>query len=372
MAWLAELTALWLLSLSSGAVWTQTLIKCPRASLCQRALLSGNDVVLQCDGHVTQWFFTSIWGEQLALLSPLSHFSPLPGGSLQLKNPQAFHSGLYSCQQGDGSPLVEYEIDFQEVSHLHVTHKNLGQSPLPNETLVLDQAVEMFTQWGPWQDCNRCGEPGERKRLGYCYIKNPQDPPTACGLYLGDKKMAPGRAQPELQVEACRTPCVFPKETGQPFFVFDIYPLGKLTSNLWLSCPLASIYRPVRWEMDGCPVTWQKQLSGQNNLTFLSPLTGGEQLQIFRMATYKCFVEQELVAQFNPVSLERLEARRLSQEAGRWRLGQVGAQAGQADAVLQGLKLALCAGTILALVGLLFKILRPAQGQRSNPAVLVT
>ncbi|XP_048185914.1 protein FAM187B [Perognathus longimembris pacificus] len=366
------LTALWLLSLTSGAVWTQTLITCPRDRLCRRALLSGNDVVLQCDGHGAQWYFTSVGGEQLALLSPLSHFNPLPGGSLQLKNPQTFHSGLYHCQRGEGTPVVEYEIDFQDASSLHVTHKNLGQKPLCNKTVVLDEPVEIFTQWGPWQDCNRCQEPGERKRLGYCYVKGPAEPPTACGLYLGNRKMSPRRAQPELQVEACHTPCFFPRETHQPFFVFDIYPLGRLTSSLWLSCPLASIYRPVSWEMDSRPVTWQSQLSGQNNHTFLSPATGSEQLQIFHMATYKCFVEQELVAQFNPVSPERLEARRPGREAGPWRLGQAEALAGQADAVLQGLKLALGAGTILALLALMFKVLRPAQRRRSNPAVLVT
>ncbi|XP_069855117.1 protein FAM187B [Dipodomys merriami] len=373
MAWLPALGAALWLSLAAGAVWTQTLVRCPRAGLCRRALVSGNDVVLQCDSHRARWYFTSVWGEQLALLSPLAHFSPLPGGGLQLRNPQPCHAGLYRCQQDDGTPLVEYEVDFQDASGLHVTHRGLGQLPLWNQTLVVGPAaLEIFTQWGPWQDCNRCGQPGERKRLGYCYIHDPPEPPTACGLYLGDRRLSYPRAQPELQVEACHTPCVFPKETHQPFFVFDIYPLGRLTSNLWLSCPLASIYRPVRWEMDGRPVTWQSQLSGQNNHTFLSPLTGGEQLQISQMATYTCFVEQELVAQFNPVTPERLEARRPGPEAKPWRLGEAEALAGQADAVLQGLKLALCVGTILALLGLLFKVLRPAQGQRSNPAVLVT
>lgn len=67
--------------------------------------------------------------------------------------------------------MVEYEIDFQDVTTLHITHKDLGQEPLQNETLRLGGSVLIFTHWEPWQDCNCCGEPAERKCLACCYIE---------------------------------------------------------------------------------------------------------------------------------------------------------------------------------------------------------
>lgn len=36
-------------------------------------------------------------------------------------------------------------------------------------------------------------------------------------------------------------PCNHVKEIHQPYFISDIYQLGKLTNNMWLTCPLAFI-----------------------------------------------------------------------------------------------------------------------------------
>ncbi|XP_025865738.2 protein FAM187B-like [Vulpes vulpes] len=237
------LATLWLLSLSLPILWAYTLISCAYKSLCQQALVSGNDVVLQCDYPKAFWYFSSILGEEPLLLASMPHVKKLPGGSLQLTNPQPSQTGLYHCQDNDSALVVEYEIDFQDVSTLHITHKDLGQKPLQNETLGLSGHVLIFTRWEPWQDCNRCGEPGERKRLGYCYVKEHLEKPMPCWLYLRTKKARYSRMRPELQVEACLVPCNHVKEIDQPYFIFDIYQLGKLTNNMWLTCPLASIYR---------------------------------------------------------------------------------------------------------------------------------
>ncbi|XP_037373894.1 protein FAM187B-like [Talpa occidentalis] len=238
------LAPLWLFSLSLPTLWTQKLISCTSKSLCQQALLSGNDVVLQCDQPRALWYFSSILEEEPMLLSFMSNVKKLPGGSLQLTSPQPTQTGLYHCQDSNGSLVVDYEIDFQDVSALHITHKGLGQKPLRNESLQLGAGEVVFTHWEPWQDCNRCREPGERKRLGYCYIKDPLEKPIPCWLYLRAKKVQSSRLRPELQVEACLdVPCEHIKEINQPYFIFDIYQLDKVTNNIWLTCPLASIYR---------------------------------------------------------------------------------------------------------------------------------
>ncbi|XP_003420853.2 protein FAM187B-like [Loxodonta africana] len=238
------MATLWLLSLSLPTLGAQILINCAYKSLCRLALLSGNEVVLQCDHPRALWYFSSVLEEDALLLSSMPNIKKLPGGGLQLTNPQPSQTGLYSCQDNDSALVVEYEIDFQDVTTIHITHKSLGQRPLQNETLHLGGRVLMFTQWEPWQDCNRCGEPGERKRLGYCYIQeDPLEKPMPCRLYLGEESVQPSRMRPELQVEACLVPCNPIKEINQPYFIFDIHQLNKLTNGMWLTCPLASIYR---------------------------------------------------------------------------------------------------------------------------------
>lgn len=122
------------------------------------------------------------------LLSSVPNIKKLPGGSLQLTNPQPSQTGLYHCEDNDSALLVEYEIDFQDVPTLHIMHKGLGQKPLQNETLSLGGKELIFTHWDPRQDCNRCGEPGERKRLGYCYIEEPLEKPMPCWLYLQERR----------------------------------------------------------------------------------------------------------------------------------------------------------------------------------------
>ncbi|VFV35133.1 Hypothetical predicted protein [Lynx pardinus] len=221
------LATLWLLSLSLPTLWAQILISCAYKSLCQQALVSGNDVVLQCDYPKALWYFSSILGEDPFLLSSMPHIKKLPGGSLQLTNPQPSQTGLYHCQDNDNALVVEYEIDFQDATALHVTHESLGQEPLQNETLRLGGHSSSPT-----------GSPGRTVTAVGGLEK-----PMPCWLYLRAEKARHSRMQPELQVEACLVPCDHVKEINQPYFIFDIYQLGKLTNNMWLTCPLTSIYR---------------------------------------------------------------------------------------------------------------------------------
>ncbi|XP_058135216.1 protein FAM187B isoform X2 [Dasypus novemcinctus] len=358
------LATLLLLSISFPILGAQILINCTHKSLCQRALLSGNDIVLQCDHPRALWYFSSILGEVAFPLSSMSNIKELPGGSLQLTNPQPSQTGLYRCQDSSGALLVQFKIDFQDATTLHITHKGLGQEPLENETLNPGSGQLIFTRWEPWQDCNRCGAPGERKRLGYCYIEEPPEEPRPCWLHLREVEARSSRMRPELQVEACFVLCDQVKETNQPFFIFDLHQLGQPT-NMWLTCPLASIYRPTYWEANGTLLTWQSQLSGEDFSNVLDPTNGGMRLQIFQPAIYRCFVQQELMARFNPLTPpEMWTLQRDEQEAGE-------GQNGKAGVVLKGLTLALLAGTVLVLAAVLLKFLRPSWGKRSERVLLV-
>ncbi|XP_049974960.1 protein FAM187B isoform X3 [Alexandromys fortis] len=128
--------------------------------------------------------------------------------------------------------------------------------------------------------------------------------------------------------------------------------------------------RPVHWEVNETSLTWQDQLSGKVTGSLMDPVSGGQQLQIFQPAIYRCFVEQELIAQFSPAaSVELLEAERQTKGQGRW---QHRAQLGKADSVLRGLKLMLLMVSFLVVGGLLCKVVfRPTRGKKRNLVLLV-
>lgn len=131
---------------------------------------------------------------------------------------------------------------------------------------------------------------------------------------------------------------------------------------------LALLCRPITWESNSTPLTWQGQLSGQDVSTVLDPSSGGRRLQVFQPAIYRCFVQQ-FMARFNPKPnldtlevLLREEARQQQETRETWK-GK--------DPILQGLKLMLLVGTVLGLFGVLLKLFCPSQSKRSNQVLLV-
>ncbi|CAI9161760.1 unnamed protein product [Rangifer tarandus platyrhynchus] len=361
------LTTLWLLSLFLPVLCAQLLVTCAYKSLCQQALLSGNDVVLQCDHLKASWYFSSFQGEDPFLVSSLPNIKKLPGGSLQLNKPQPSQTGLYRCEDSNTALVVEYEIDFQDVTTLHITHKGLGQNPLQNQSLSLGRQEIIFTHWEPWQDCNRCGVPGERKRLGYCYIQESLESPMPCWLYLGDVRLWSSRLQPEMQVETCHIPCTL---IDMKYIIFDNFQLRNKMGSAWLTCPLGSIYRPVFWEANNLSLTWKDQLSGKSISTIMDTSNGGSWLQVFQPATYRCFVQQELTAQFNSQSnVDPLKF--LSPGKSEEQPEAKESRREKASSVLKGLSVMMLVGTVLTLLGCLLKQFRFSRSWERNKMLLV-
>ncbi|XP_036895484.1 protein FAM187B-like [Sturnira hondurensis] len=362
------LSTLWLLlSFAVSLLGSYVSISCPHGKRCQRALLSNNDIFLHCSSPGAQWhYFLQDGTNWSSPILSISNIETMPEGGILIRSPLPSQTGLYNCIDKKGIQVVQYEIDFQDVSTLHITHRGLGQAPLQNETLSLGQKELIFTQWEPWQDCNRCGEPGERKRLGYCYIQEPLEKPTPCQLYLGNAVLWSNRMRPEMQIEACHVQC---KTSDVENVFLDNFELSEESGSAWLTCPFGSIYRPIIWESNSTHLTWQGQLSGQDVSTVLDPSSGGRRLQVFQPAIYRCFVQQEFMARFNPKpSLDTLEV--LQREKARQQQETREVWKGK-DSILQGLKLTLLTGTVLVLFGVLLKLFCPSQSKRSNQVLLV-
>ncbi|XP_075392780.1 protein FAM187B-like [Tenrec ecaudatus] len=358
-----------LLGLALSAWGSHVSISCPTHGRCQRALLSGNDIILHCNKTQASWYYQQEETSQPIPLSGASNILVMKEGSILMKNPLPSQTGLYSCLDSVGSQVLQYEIDFQDVTALYVTHRDLNQEPLRNETLSLDGRVLIFTHWQPWQGCNYCEGSGERKRLGYCYIQEPLEEPVPCSLYLGKIKPWSNRIRPELQIETCFEACNTSRRASATFTLFDSFSLKEGSDSVWLTCPLGSIYRPLIWEANNTPLTWQGQLSGQGLGSALDISSGGRRLRIFQPAIYTCFVQQEFVARFNPVddprvldSLGRRGARGHNTGKAPW---------AEADPIFKGLKLVLLVGTVLVLAGALFKFIRLSLGRRFSQVLLV-
>lgn len=140
--------------------------------------------------------------------------------------------------------------------------------------------------------------------------------------------------------------------------------------SLGAAAGLVLLCRPIVWEANNTPLTWQGQLSGQDVTTILDPSNGGRQLQVFQPAIYTCFVQQEFIARFNPrPALDVLEILQREETGQQPEAGQ--ARQGKADTVSKGLKLMLLVGTILGLFGVLLKLFRPSRSKRSTRTLLV-
>ncbi|XP_010847592.1 PREDICTED: protein FAM187B-like [Bison bison bison] len=351
------LTTLWLLLCFALPVHESPFpISCPNHKHCQLALLSNNDIILHCNAPGAQWQFLTPLKTTWASNSTTNlNMVTMLNGNLLIKNPLPSHTGIYNCNDKDGKKLMRYEIDFQDVVTLHITHKDLDQKPLQNESLSLSSKQFVFTHWEPWQDCNRCGEPGERKRLGYCYIQESLENPMPCWLYLGDEKLWSSRLRPEMQVETCHIPCTL---IDAKYVIFDNFQLRNKVGSAWLTCPLGSIYRPVLWEANNLSLTWKDQLSGKSISTIMDSSNGGSWLQ------------QELMAQFNSkVSVDPLKF--LVPEKSKQQPEAEKTRKENANSVLKGLNVMMLVGTVLTVLGCLFKQFRFSQSRKRNKMFLV-
>lgn len=240
--WSTMLTILWLLlSLAQPALGFYRIL-CPPGKRCQKALLSGNDIILSCNFSEPQWSFNFLpggagWSHNF---SAASNMQVMSNGQLLIQNPSPSQTGFYRCQDGRSKAESQYELDFQDVGSANVIHSSLNQKPLQNHTLQRGNKILIFTRWDPWQDCNHCGEPGERKRLGFCFIQELPAAPVPCWLYTGKSKVWSSRLRPEVQVEACSAACRTARVSN---VVFDSYQFDERTDSAWLSCPLGSLYR---------------------------------------------------------------------------------------------------------------------------------
>ncbi|XP_055266942.1 protein FAM187B-like [Moschus berezovskii] len=128
--------------------------------------------------------------------------------------------------------------------------------------------------------------------------------------------------------------------------------------------------RPVFWEANDLSLTWKDQLSSKSISTIMDTSNGGSWLQVFQPAIYRCFVHQELMAQFNSkVSVDPLKF--LSPEKSKQQAEAEATRKEKANSVLEGLSMMILVGMVLAVLGCLLKQFHFSQSRRINKMLLV-
>ncbi|XP_067329475.1 protein FAM187B-like [Anolis sagrei] len=299
---------------------------------CTLAFISDNPVMLRCphgyfSAHVSWQYLDPQWINRQpatflhAGIAPLlSHGklrrlrskSRLVANNLYIPRPHVKDSGLYTCREGDAT-IAYYEVDFQDAGHLQVSHAGLGETTLENATAELEDGTlaELFTAWSPWQACDHCGHSGERKRVGFCYVRmtkkdGQEEKPLPCGMVRRKHPLLPQRG-PELRVETCHVPCdaahtlSLNDSSAVSSMLYSTYHLRPNTTA-FLHCPASSIYSPVYWQEGDTSLT-HLELLQKNSSHSLDKATGGGILRVSFQngshgALYQCYVNRHLVGKF--------------------------------------------------------------------------
>ncbi|XP_063800018.1 protein FAM187B [Pseudophryne corroboree] len=301
-------------------------LQCPAHRPCRTAFASYNPVILKCQDRpkntLISWQYLDVYQphaqavtfiqsngsvpqnneqEQLKALDLMSR-SKLVSGDLQMLSPRVEDTGVYTCKDGE-KHLAYYEVDFQDVKHIYISHASLRQRVQPNTTVDLgnEGTMKIFTVWTDWQPCDRCQGLGERKKVGFCYAEMTKDSvvsegSTPCGLLRSTLRQVPFLHPPELRIEMCRRPCAaIPSMDKEiPYLHLDNY-LTYLHADALFKCPTASIYRPVYWEHGKKSFTRLLQLTKKMSYV-LDGTTGGGVLSITLLnksdeGVYRCYVD---------------------------------------------------------------------------------
>ncbi|XP_044278172.1 protein FAM187B [Varanus komodoensis] len=299
---------------------------------CILAFISENPMILHCPrvyfrDHVSWQYLDPAWVQEQpatfqcsrgsfspvlihAKLQRLHFKSQLLAGNLYILSPSVEDSGLYTCSAGDAT-IAYYHVDFQDAGYIHVSHAKLGEATLDNTTVKLasGDVATLFTSWSPWQACDRCSQPGERKQVGYCYVQvtgkdHQLKKPLPCGMARRKHPTLPWRG-PELRVETCQVPCAASFLLGQdkpnvelPLVFATYHPQLKAH----LHCPASSIYSPVYWQEGPTSLT-RLGLLQKNSSQSLDKATGGGILHLsfqndLHSEFYNCYVSGHLAGKF--------------------------------------------------------------------------
>ncbi|CAL8370042.1 unnamed protein product [Lota lota] len=337
-------------------VWNRR--ACPAfLSFSNTAFLAGSTIELACrckphQVHEVVWFYrerhagpratralTDLHGNRL--LDP--NDVPLGGDlrlrcsirlfSLLLHRAEPGDSGLYLCGSARQDFFYGYDLDIQEAGALTLspspsTGQGRRESDLPVSPGVARPLFQVFTRYGAWGQCDRCGPPGEQVRVGLCFLHSPYlhvryrtanqsvascgsgAVPRAFGLSQRSKRPAA-----RLEVRVCHVTCP-PQATptssnssmrdflgfsssSRPAGLPVFYLSRAANQDLTLGCPGSRPEHAVAWDRGSEPIYRSEHLTSTSPRMHLD--VGGH--LVFRPAhledsgVYYCWLQGRKAAQ---------------------------------------------------------------------------
>ncbi|KAK0134879.1 Ig-like V-type domain-containing protein FAM187A [Merluccius polli] len=200
--------------------------------------------------------------------------------SLLLYRAEPGDSGLYLCGSAHQDFFYGYDLDIQEAGAL-ILLPSISQGRRESDRLVSPGAArprfQVFTKYGEWGRCDRCGPPGEQVRVGLCFLHSPYlhvryltanqsvascgsgAVPRAFGLSQHSKRPAA-----RLEVRACHVTCPSqaPPTSSIPsvkdFLGISSVPVLYLSrpanQDLTLGCPGSRPQHAVAWDRGSEPI----------------------------------------------------------------------------------------------------------------------
>uniref|UniRef100_A0A665VQ97 Ig-like domain-containing protein n=1 Tax=Echeneis naucrates TaxID=173247 RepID=A0A665VQ97_ECHNA len=167
-------------------------------------------------------------------------------------------SGLYICGSAQKDFFSGYDLDVQEGRVLSFNKMNGGKG-----LGSVRPPYQIFTSFRPWSVCDRCGPPGEKIRVGLCYIRSDflhvrfrraNQKVASCGS--GAVPAAFGlsnqrRAGAQLEVKRCQVAC----QAEAPLFSSIFVSWLQFSDHvLTLGCPGAKPNMAVAWDRGSEPI----------------------------------------------------------------------------------------------------------------------
>ncbi|XP_072304730.1 Ig-like V-type domain-containing protein FAM187A [Eucyclogobius newberryi] len=231
-------------------------------------------------------------------------------------------SGIYICGSKKDF-FYAYDLDIQEARKITLT-----VSPRSKDTPISD-LYETFTIFENWTMCDRCERPGEKVRVGLCYVKSDNLPPRYQGPNLTVNSCGSGgvikvfghisHKGAELEVTNCEESCQAKSTSRKRDSQIHVH--GSSSSSQDVQVKVYHLNHPAKTILTiGCPgakanmaVAWDKGTTPMFKRDHIEPVEGpiprisidtGHHL-VFNLAQqedsgeYYCWLQGRLVAQIH-------------------------------------------------------------------------
>ncbi|XP_056278272.1 Ig-like V-type domain-containing protein FAM187A [Pseudoliparis swirei] len=202
-------------------------------------------------------------------------------------------SGIYICGSVHKDFFYAYDLDIQEARTLSFISRLPSESTSKKREVrkglgSTKSAYRVFTSFRPWSVCDRCGVPGERVRVGLCYVhshylhvryRRANQTVTSCGSgavprAFGQLKKSSVGAR--LEVTSCQVTCqtrappsskilALMKFLGYNSASLPVFYLTRPADRiLTLGCPGARPNMAVAWDRGVEPIYRSEHLAGRD------------------------------------------------------------------------------------------------------------